>query len=294
MITFAPAPANVFLGLGVALLVALLQAGYVMPAEPNDEGPKLEPESTLAAAQEGTEPALAVDESTRPEARQWEFRTWTDVSGKHRTEAAFLGFENGQVRLKKADGKIIPVAIEKLSDADQEYVKSQVALAAHKEEARTEGTRSEAKAKDISADIQAAQVHPEEAKARTTIAEEELPMEADQKPVESGVPEDAMATETEVQPGSTASSSEQDEQPEAAVDERLADPRYLGQLRLDLGDGRPPASRCSHGYLPPDASVAARRHSARNCSVENLRQPTAGGSSVAKSAFVQSFGSFFR
>jgi hypothetical protein len=52
-----------------------------------------------------------------------EFRTWTDATGKFKTEAAFLDLKDGKVRLKKKDGTIVTVALEKLSEADQAVVK---------------------------------------------------------------------------------------------------------------------------------------------------------------------------
>lgn len=45
--------------------------------------------------------------------------TWTDTTGTFKIEAAFVALEKGQVRLKKADGKIISVLLEKLSAKDQ-------------------------------------------------------------------------------------------------------------------------------------------------------------------------------
>ena len=53
-------------------------------------------------------------------------RTWTDSSGQHQTEAVFVGALDGEVVLKKKDGSIVSLRLEKLSQADQEYVKSRV------------------------------------------------------------------------------------------------------------------------------------------------------------------------
>ena len=49
-------------------------------------------------------------------------RTWTDSTGKYTVEAELLDFKDGNVQLKKEDGKTVNVPIEKLSDTDQEYV----------------------------------------------------------------------------------------------------------------------------------------------------------------------------
>ena len=50
-------------------------------------------------------------------------RAWTDASGQHRTEAAFAGLTEGQVRLRRPDGTVRTLPLEKLSKADQEWVR---------------------------------------------------------------------------------------------------------------------------------------------------------------------------
>ena len=59
----------------------------------------------------------------QPKASAAPSRTWTDATGKFRTEAEYLGLDDGKVKLKKANGKVITVPLEKLSEADQEYVR---------------------------------------------------------------------------------------------------------------------------------------------------------------------------
>lgn len=51
-----------------------------------------------------------------------EFRTWT--SGKFSTEAQFVSLTAGVVKLKKRDGTIAEVPIDKLSEEDQRYIRS--------------------------------------------------------------------------------------------------------------------------------------------------------------------------
>ncbi len=51
-------------------------------------------------------------------------RTWTDTSG-NTVEAAFVKLEDGVVHLRRPDGKIAPVPLEKLSKQDQEFVSEQ-------------------------------------------------------------------------------------------------------------------------------------------------------------------------
>lgn len=51
-------------------------------------------------------------------------RTWTDASGLHQIEAAFVGMTAWQVRLRKADGAVITIPLEKLSEEDQKWIAS--------------------------------------------------------------------------------------------------------------------------------------------------------------------------
>jgi len=51
-------------------------------------------------------------------------RIWTSSSGEHTVEAEMVDFKDGKVRLKKTDGKVITLPMEKLSKADQELVRS--------------------------------------------------------------------------------------------------------------------------------------------------------------------------
>jgi TolB-like protein len=50
-------------------------------------------------------------------------RIWKSRSGSYATKATFLKFEEGVVQLEKQDGTVVSLPIEKLSDADQEFVK---------------------------------------------------------------------------------------------------------------------------------------------------------------------------
>ena len=49
------------------------------------------------------------------------FRTWTEASGKYRTDAKFLELKDGQVFLQKKEGNQLKVPLERLTKADQEY-----------------------------------------------------------------------------------------------------------------------------------------------------------------------------
>jgi hypothetical protein len=57
-------------------------------------------------------------------------RTWNSSGGQFSTEADLLAFRDGKVRLKKTDGTVIDVPLERLSDADQQYVKARYPEAA--------------------------------------------------------------------------------------------------------------------------------------------------------------------
>ena len=76
----------------------------------------IEQDSTAKAAQ-GKSDSQPQDQKHR------ELRTWTDITGKHKTEATFLDLKDGTVLLKKMDGAIIAVPLERLSDVDQDYVR---------------------------------------------------------------------------------------------------------------------------------------------------------------------------
>ena len=50
-------------------------------------------------------------------------REWTDSTGSFHLQAEYLGFDDGKVRLQKADGTVIAVPLERLSQADREFVR---------------------------------------------------------------------------------------------------------------------------------------------------------------------------
>lgn len=54
-----------------------------------------------------------------------ERRTWSDQSGRFSIDATYRGMNGGKVVLEKTDGSRIEVPLDKLSQADQEYVDSQ-------------------------------------------------------------------------------------------------------------------------------------------------------------------------
>ena len=50
-------------------------------------------------------------------------RTWTDLSGRFTVQAKFDGLDDGKVRLRKADGTVVTVPAERLSEVDQEWLR---------------------------------------------------------------------------------------------------------------------------------------------------------------------------
>jgi hypothetical protein len=55
-----------------------------------------------------------------PEAVASRLRTWTDSTGKFNVEAEFLGLADGQVKLRRQDGREVTLPLARLSPADQQ------------------------------------------------------------------------------------------------------------------------------------------------------------------------------
>ena len=51
-------------------------------------------------------------------------RVWTDKSGTHKVEADLVRVEDAQVHLRKPDGTVVVVPIDRLSDADRRHLQS--------------------------------------------------------------------------------------------------------------------------------------------------------------------------
>jgi hypothetical protein len=64
---------------------------------------------------------LPTTERARPAARV--ARKWTDKAGAHSVVAELIEVKDSMVRLKRQDGKIVALPVEKLSDADRAYLK---------------------------------------------------------------------------------------------------------------------------------------------------------------------------
>src|SRR5436305_5484135 len=57
-------------------------------------------------------------------------REWADVTGKFKIEAELVAVRNGKVILEKTDGTVITVPLDKLSAADQAFLKAKEGAAA--------------------------------------------------------------------------------------------------------------------------------------------------------------------
>jgi hypothetical protein len=75
-------------------------------------------------------------------------RTWTDATGKHTLEAEFVELKDGNVQLRKPDGKVVTLPIEKLSQADQAFAKAHAAPAKRTDTANAEKQTAQGGADD--------------------------------------------------------------------------------------------------------------------------------------------------
>ena len=105
----------------------------------------------------------AVEPETDADAsNQDDFRTWTDDSGHFRAEAKLVHFSSGMVTLKKKDGETVNVSLDRLSDADRQYIKAFAGGAARDESADSSG------GDDGTVRTEAREVAPTRPKARTS------------------------------------------------------------------------------------------------------------------------------
>ncbi len=90
------------------------------PAEPpkTPETPKA-PDAPKAPEKPKDDPFGNADNDVKA------LRTWTDASGKYQIEARLVSFENGTVRLQKANGRYVRVAYDLLCSVDKDYVLNQ-------------------------------------------------------------------------------------------------------------------------------------------------------------------------
>ena len=56
-------------------------------------------------------------------------RTWTDSTGKYKIEAEFVKLDGQNVHLRREDGRIVQIPINRLSQGDQDHVRELTAPA---------------------------------------------------------------------------------------------------------------------------------------------------------------------
>lgn len=82
----------------------------------------VDPQAEQAVAEEKPVPSNKFEHSKpKPVTPQW--RTWTDASGAHKTEAEFKGLSFGKVKLLTRDGRKLVLPLDQLSDEDQQWIK---------------------------------------------------------------------------------------------------------------------------------------------------------------------------
>jgi hypothetical protein len=79
--------------------------------------PSVDPANASAAKTE-----IAQPKPQPKRAREFEVRQWKDVSGKFSIEAKLSGLAGGIVKLKRPDGTVISVPLDRLSEADRAYL----------------------------------------------------------------------------------------------------------------------------------------------------------------------------
>ena len=63
---------------------------------------------------------------TQARADEPQVRTWTDHTGSHETQAVFVRASGSKVTIRTPEGREINIALNRLSKADQEYVREQL------------------------------------------------------------------------------------------------------------------------------------------------------------------------
>lgn len=96
-----------------------------MPAEEteDDAAPESEAAPPAPPAEAQLPSATAI---VSAEVDQTDWRTWTDATGRHQTRAVLVSVDlsAGKVSLRKENGKRIGVPLDRLSTADQEFIRT--------------------------------------------------------------------------------------------------------------------------------------------------------------------------
>lgn len=88
-----------------------IPAGSSSPPSTKDLNPPANPQPTPPPPPTATDPLRRM-------------RTWSDSTGRFNLEAELIGVENGNVQLRRPDGKVSTMPIDKLSAADRALVRA--------------------------------------------------------------------------------------------------------------------------------------------------------------------------
>jgi hypothetical protein len=108
------------------------EAGQIDNSTPAEGASLVAPGAPLADAAPSAalphENDPAHEDSRLPDSSKSHFpaRFWTDVTGKYQVEAKMIEVRDGVARLLKANGEEALVPLEKLSESDRRYIRSQV------------------------------------------------------------------------------------------------------------------------------------------------------------------------
>ncbi|MHB8902586.1 MAG: outer membrane protein assembly factor BamB family protein [Thermoguttaceae bacterium] len=78
------------------------------------------------AAEPGSGAQPGAQAAPRPAADPGKVRTWTDASGQFTIEAAMVAYAEGQVQLRRADGSLVAVPVNRLSKSDRSYIVAEI------------------------------------------------------------------------------------------------------------------------------------------------------------------------
>ena len=107
---------------------AMAKAGFTPPAWPSARSSpppasKPPPATSPPPAASSSPPAAPLSPPTA--AKPKALRTWSDATGKFQIEAELVKVEDGHAVLKKSDGSLVRIALDKLSLADRLYATAQ-------------------------------------------------------------------------------------------------------------------------------------------------------------------------
>lgn len=98
-------------------------AKAVAVADDLERQPNLFPTQLMVEMSAGDKPEQETSVTTTKKQEHASRRTWTSSDGKHAVEATFVGILSGNVVLERRDGKQIRLPINRLSKADQDFLR---------------------------------------------------------------------------------------------------------------------------------------------------------------------------